>query len=276
MRHIFVRMLCIGALTGAPMACNQADPMVSTDGASDTGEDPSTDGGDLEPSSGDTADGPTQPTTDTGDETPTTDDQTDSGPPPLEGDYYPLVDGATWTYRHTDEVGAVWDELVHMREVEYMGMTAYEAEDNEDANNESTIATLFRDGTMTHRIHKDVSLAGVPIASVDYDPGFLRFDESFGNASDGDSLDWNYERTEYDAGGAMVGMVESRLMIFTVESTSTSVTVPAGTFDCVQLRRERLDNGEIKRYWFARGVGKVRHETVGSGKSEELIEYSIP
>lgn len=54
------------------------------------------------------------------------------------------------------------------------------------------------------------------------------------------------------------------------------VTVPAGTFDCIQLTRERLETGEVKRFWFADGVGKVKHETLGSGATEALVEYSIP
>lgn len=270
--------MVMGALCCALLACNQTDPMMSTDGASESGQGPSSG-----PSTGDVADGPDTDADTTmgsgGTATTSADNGSDTDeppPPPLEGDYYPLVDGATWTYRHEDDLGVVWDEIVLMREVDYQGMTAYEAEDNEDANMESTIAVLVRDGTRTHRVHKDVSLVGLPIGSVDYDPGFMRFDEGWQDVQDGTSVDWSYDRTAYDPDGVMVGVVESRLMIFTVESTSTEVTVPAGTFDCVQVRRERLDTGEVKRYWFAKGVGKVRHETLGSNKSEELIEYAIP
>ena len=54
------------------------------------------------------------------------------------------------------------------------------------------------------------------------------------------------------------------------------ITVPAGTFDCVQLVRERLETGEVKRFWFADGVGKVKHHTLQTGAVEELAEYSIP
>lgn len=238
-----VRMTLGVVLCAAVPACSQVDPMTSTGDASESGQDPTAaDGTDTDP------------------------------PPPLDGDYYPLVDGATWTYRHTDSGGLVWNEVVHMREVDYQGMTAYEAEDNEDANNESTLATLVRNGTMTLRVHKDVSLAGVSTGEVDYDPGFLRFDEGW---QDGESIQWTYDRTEYDAMGIILSQ-NPRDMIFTIESMSTEVTVPAGTFNCVQVLRERVDNSDRKRYWFARGVGKVRHESLVSGSTEELVEYAIP
>ncbi|MCX4240331.1 hypothetical protein [Paraliomyxa miuraensis] len=229
-------LVMAGTLCCGPLACNQSDPMGST--TSDSDQDPSD----------------------------------ESGPPPPDGDYYPLVDGATWTYRHTDVGGVVWDEIVQMRELDYQGTAAFEIEDNEDTDDESTLAVLVRDGTMTLRVHKDVSLGGVPTGSADYDPGFLRFDEAW---QEGDVSMWSYERTEYDAAGVLVGQAP-RDMVFTIESSSTEVTVPAGTFDCVQLLRARIDNGDLKRYWFARGVGKVKHESLVTGATEELAEYAIP
>ena len=123
-----------------------------------------------------------------------------------------------------------------MRQVDYQGMTAFETEDNEDPSAEVSISTLVLDGTQVLRVHKELSLAGVPSGSVDYDPGFLRFDGAW---QEGDTVMWSYDRTELDAMGAVVSE-STRDMVFTVESASTEVTVPAGTFDCVQVLRVRV------------------------------------
>lgn len=195
----------------------------------------------------------------------------DTEEPPAEADYFPLADGATWTYQHTTQDQQVWDEVVVMREVEFNGMTAYEQEDNGN-NGESSTSTLVRDGTATMRVHKQVNLGSAVLMDVEYDPGFLRFDNSWG---EGDSVVWAYSRAEYDANGMLVDDTP-RNQLYTVESMSVEVTVPAGTFDCVQVLRERVETGELKRFWFADGVGKIKHETVQTGATEELSAYDIP
>lgn len=50
-----------------------------------------------------------------------------------------------------------------------------------------------------------------------------------------------------------------------------SVTVPAGTFDAVVLRKVSGSSAE-KKYWYAPNVGKVK-ET--GGQTEELTEYQV-
>ena len=63
---------------------------------------------------------------------------------------------------------------------------------------------------------------------------------------------------------------------FTVVQTSVSVTVPAGTFDTVEIERVNPSANETKHFWFAVGVGKVREEDVTSGAIEELSAYHVP
>lgn len=253
MRHNHSTLLA--ALPFALLACNQADPppMTGTDGstsmvpatsdstADSTGIDPSTNGSDSSGASADV-------------------------------DYFPLRDGATWTYRHIASDGTTFDEIVVMREITFDGGVAFEMEDNAGADGENTVSTVLdRDGQVM-RVHKEVLLAETPVLTVDYVPGFLRFDNGW---ADGDVTDWMYDRTEYDGTGALADEAV-RQQIFTIESMSTPITVPAGTFDCVQFLRNRPDTGESKRFWFADGVGKIKHETLATGSVEELAEYSIP
>ena len=61
---------------------------------------------------------------------------------------------------------------------------------------------------------------------------------------------------------------------FEVLSVTEEVTVPAGTFITLQLRRTELSGNEVKDYYFAKGVGKVKEITQGI-KTEELTEYGM-
>ena len=65
----------------------------------------------------------------------------------------------------------------------------------------------------------------------------------------------------YDAQASDRWFVERREM----------VTVPAGTFDALVLRKVSVAAAE-KTYWYAPGVGKVK-ET--GGQTEELTEYEV-
>jgi hypothetical protein len=186
--------------------------------------------------------------------------------------YYPLVDGARWTYRHVDPDQSTWDEVVEMTYVPLPSGPAFEAADNAGLNGTRSVATLVLEDDKVLRVHKEVFEQDLLSETVDYDPGFLRFDESW---TAGETTNWRYDRVERDADG-LARDASVRQQRFIVESMSVSVTVPAGTFDCIQFLRERDETGEARRFWFAPGVGKVKHVTVDTGSEEQLVEWSIP
>jgi hypothetical protein len=64
--------------------------------------------------------------------------------------------------------------------------------------------------------------------------------------------------------------------VYTVMSTSTKLTVPAGTFDTVQIKRVDPNTAETKLFWFAKGIGKVRDEVPATGEVAELTAYTVP
>ena len=60
---------------------------------------------------------------------------------------------------------------------------------------------------------------------------------------------------------------------WTVEALDESVTVPAGTFTALRVYRVGEEDGQAsKRYWFVKGVGKVKE--VGK-QTEELMSYEL-
>jgi hypothetical protein len=56
-----------------------------------------------------------------------------------------------------------------------------------------------------------------------------------------------------------------------VVAVEEMVTVPAGTFSAVVI--EKVGGTSTKRYWFARGVGKVKEQS--GTQVEELTEYKL-
>jgi hypothetical protein len=116
---------------------------------------------------------------------------------------------------------------------------------------------------------------------VRYDPAFLRFDEAWNEAGQSETLDDDWVQNcvmtsvaSKCAPGAMLrGKTTHR---YTVVDPHAHVSVPAGSFDAIEIERFNPDESETRRFWFAPGVGKVREQDVESGGSEELAEYLLP
>jgi hypothetical protein len=80
-------------------------------------------------------------------------------------------------------------------------------------------------------------------------------------------------------GGAAVdaGLVtteEMALEVWTVVALDETVTVPAGTYKALVLEKVVPSSGSDKKFWFVRGVGKVKETGVGD-QTEELISATI-
>ena len=59
---------------------------------------------------------------------------------------------------------------------------------------------------------------------------------------------------------------------WTVEAVDVQISVGAGTFTCLQIRKQDAGGGVDKVYWFARGVGKIK-ET--GGQEEALSTFDV-
>jgi hypothetical protein len=78
--------------------------------------------------------------------------------------------------------------------------------------------------------------------------------------------------TAVDAG--LVTTDEMTSEVWSVVAVDEPVTVPAGTFKALVLEKIVAANGSDKKFWFVRGVGKVKETGVGD-QTEELIKYTI-
>ncbi len=112
-----------------------------------------------------------------------------------------------------------------------------------------------------------------PRAVETYAPFKPRLDESAGHLAVGAWWTDAFVETHVpaDGGAPREATVAER---WVVEAMDETVTVPAGTFACMRIRRNvDGDSTAGKVYWFAAGVGKVLER---GGQTEELVAYSTP
>jgi hypothetical protein len=203
--------------------------------------------------------------------------------------HFPLVAGATWTYRHVypqNPGKQPWDEIATMSAATFEGAPAFILEDEEDAQGERSSSTMLIEGTRVQRVYKEVKVGGQLAFKTTYDPGFLRYDEAWKEGSSDqlayDSLQLCIMQSSASkcAPGAM--RMETTTHTYKVLSEHAQITVAAGTFDTVQIERNNLGDpnvqgdDEAKHFWYAAGVGKVRELDVKNGATEELSSYNIP
>jgi hypothetical protein len=202
-------------------------------------------------------------------------------PPDLDGDYFPLRDGARYEYQHSKDG---WVETVTF---EARDDDRFLLEQSEDPDGNSSVSVIDRDGDDLLRTSEEQLVDGQLDRSIVYDPGFLRFSSAWLELGEGDEDARTYERTETEA-GETAKPTAVRAHVYTIESLSETVSVPAGRFqNCLVVRRERdLENEsgaggvdtreeQNKQFWFAPGVGKVREANLITGSTEELIEYDL-
>jgi hypothetical protein len=206
------------------------------------------------------------------------------GPTPDAGSkqsHFPLVDGASWTYHHTNLVAEPWDEGATVAASRYAGRDAFVLADEEDAEGEQTRSTLVIDGTRVYRAYKETAVGDVVAVTTTYDPAFLRYDEAWRQVGMSVTLDDDWTQfcvvassaSNCAPGAEKIGITSHT---YTVLDVAAEITVPAGSFSTVEIQRENLLDPETKRFWFAIGVGKVREENPETGAVEELSAYEIP
>lgn len=204
----------------------------------------------------------------------------------VEESYHPLVPGSSWKYQHDD-----WLEEVTLEATTFDGAPAFMMSDsaNPKDNLRSDSIITVSEGRVL-RMTKDEYLqvgTGDPViqSSVTYGVGFTRFNEAWAEQAVGYKETPEYIRVETPPGGtARPG--EERRHTFEVTSLSEEVSTPAGTFDCIVIRRTKdwqaqadgvsLEDAETKTYWFARGVGKVQERNEETLSVELLTEFEIP
>lgn len=204
---------------------------------------------------------------------------TDGGGGGEGGRYFPLEVGATWTYRVTDlGTAAVSSKTQSVEDFEEVGgdkagVMAFRLRSEKD--NGYSLSWQEDAGTAIVR-HREESYDQTDLFESEdwFDPGKLRIDESEAHVAQGATFTDTYTEMSIDHTNGDMTTTTSKTEEWRVEAVDEEVEVPAGTFVCLRLFRSNDGNGTQKRYWFARGVGKVKE--TGGAQIEELASYSLP
>jgi hypothetical protein len=270
--HLLCAGLCLALLNCSqkdPDTTGETDDVVNEDDAvEDEATDDTLDGSDDPEAPEDGG----QPVADAGSQDPDPPDA--SGPDEIGADeikeYFPLIDGATWTYRHTKLGEEVWNEVVT---VHAMGDDEFRLIDEPNRDGEVTEQLWRWVDSSVMRIERRELLLGELAVLTTYDPGFTRFDTSWTRVGARQTV--SYTRNEQQLGEAPT--TETRTQRFEVLDIHAQVTIDDQTYDdCLLVSRTRPDTGDVGHYWFAKGFGKVKELDPDSMTTEELIDYSVP
>jgi hypothetical protein len=135
---------------------------------------------------------------------------------------------------------------------------------------DQTISWQFLDGerVLRYREQSFHESTGELEQEEHWDPYKLHFDGSDAHTAEGGTWLESYDETKIPVAKPAETKTERDRWI--VDSPSEEITVPAGTFKAVVV--QKAGGGDIKTYWYVRGVGKVK-ET--GGQTEELVSYEV-
>ena len=197
-------------------------------------------------------------------------------PPSTDGSLFPIATGNSWSFRTTN-AGVVGNKTQTVMAMEMVGgtgpnatMMAYHLVTIKDDGADKTESWQAEVDGKIVRFHERSYSASTGDLELEehWDPYKLRIDGT--RLMPGAMYTEQYSETKLAVGMAPATATSSDT--WKVISEAESVTVPAGTFSAVVIEKVGGPSSS-KRYWFARGIGKVK-ETGGS-QTEELTSYTV-
>ena len=191
----------------------------------------------------------------------------------------PLAVGAMWTYRVTDgESGELKDKTTAVEAIESVGGEKGDVEAFRVRTEKTEGWTISWQQDLGSAIvrHREQAWReeGTMKEEEYFLPSKLRVDETPSRVTVDATWQETYTEKRID-GDDGTFTTEDKVETWTVEAVDEEVTVPAGTFKAIRVRREgsSSDGATLKTWWFAPGVGKIK-ET--GGQTEELVSYDLP
>lgn len=192
--------------------------------------------------------------------------------------YFPIAEGARWTYQVVD-LGTGASSLKSQEVEAYediggqkAGTMGYRLRSQKDSG--YTVSWQEDTGSAIVR-HREQSFTADGTQETDeyFTPFKMRLDESAPHLVLDAAYSLSYSEEIHDL-LASSDTSNDKSENWLVEAVDEEVTVPAGTFTTLRVFRSNDGTGVQKRYWFARGVGKVKEE--GGSQREVLTDYSLP
>jgi hypothetical protein len=181
----------------------------------------------------------------------------------LAASYLPLEVGAVWRYAITRDDGRRGEGVVSVAGVDYGGSNAAVAE--------YRIRAELLDGTIWSWQGREAKRVAVEQEEIDdragnvleeksYDPPITVVDEGAERLAVGASWPEAFINTTPNAKGHPKS--KRAEVKWEVESLTEQVSVPAGTFTCLRVRRAQKHHPPLIS-WYAKGVGLVKQQGAG-------------
>jgi hypothetical protein len=192
-----------------------------------------------------------------------------------DGSFFPFAVGNRWTFRVTED-GAVTTKTQTIGELEPVGGTgpnkdamAYRATTSKDDGGDETVSWQAEvDGKIVrYREQSLTASTGELELEEHWAPYKLRVDSSQARLMAGAMWTEMYVETKQKTGKSPT--TDTASDTWRVVAGAESVTVPAGTFTALVIEKT---GGTPKRYWFVRGIGKVKETGT---QTEELESYEV-
>lgn len=187
----------------------------------------------------------------------------------------PLNVGASWTYRTTDtSAGTTTSATTRVVSFGAIGgdkpdVMAFRLETPSEYGNKTVEWYEDRGGAIVKHLEQAVDADGADYGDQIFMPYRLVVDERAEHTAANASYSEEFTQIEADTGGRHSSCEGDA---WTFEATDEQITVPAGSFACVRIRRV-ADGGKEKTFWFSRGIGKIK-EQASTGKVVELTAFT--
>jgi hypothetical protein len=195
--------------------------------------------------------------------------------PSADGSFFPFAVDNRWTFRVTED-DAVTTKTQTVGELEAVGGTgpnedamAYRVTTAKDDGGDETVSWQAEVDGKVVRYREQSFTASTHELEIEehWAPYKLRVDSSAARLMTGATWTETYSETKHKAGKSP--STEMGSDTWRVIAGAESVTVPAGTFTALVIEKT---SGTPKRYWFVRGIGKVKETGT---QIEELQSYDV-
>jgi hypothetical protein len=204
---------------------------------------------------------------------------TDTGTAVEQSNYFPMAIGNNWTYRVTNSAGVSADRMTTVEAMEPAGGTAgpLAFRIRNEALATTTINWEQLSGMVVVRYRQSMlDATATLLVDKTYTPSSAVFDEAAAHLVAG--VTWNEAYMETQAPATGPPKTSQEFVEWTVEAVDDVVTVPAGTFTCVRVRRHHSSskNPADEVNWYATGMGSVKESGGGpqSDETRELVSFN--
>lgn len=200
-------------------------------------------------------------------------DRSSAGVETTSGPLLPLAKGNAWTYKVTKE-GKTSTKVLTVEAEETVGgegpasdARAFRVASTKDGKADAVTWEALEGKKFVRYREQELSKSGAVKSETHWDPPRLTVDGTSAHVAKRATWSEEYAETVIEDGDDKTSDEKDS---WSVDAVDETVTVPAGTFRALVLRRQ--GGSKAKTFWYVKGVGKVKED---GDELEELVSYEL-